>query len=443
MPRQISPSSRFSKNRFSNAEKFAYQLLSVDWDITSVAAEAEGLFRRQQPWVVGLIEELFRTFVDRPTLQTLVDYLDSSPLFQSSLVVREVERSIRRIWIGHPSLNWLDWDLPRIENPGQLASHLGVTPRGLLWLTGIGRPLELRTEHYVRTWIRKRGYGERLIESPKPLLKSVQRIILQDILSRVPVHHAAHGFCVGRSVLGFVDPHLSNPVCLRMDLKDFFPSIASKRVRGLFRTLGYGTDVARNLAALCTTRTAVCRETTQATERRRSLEAAQLYSRFHLPQGAPTSPSIANLIAHRLDCRLSGLADAASVVYTRYADDLLFSGPRDFGRSAKRFLETVGAIAIEEGFEVNFRKTRIEYASQRQLAGGIVINEKKNMRRQDYDRLKAILFNCVRFGPASQNRERHSSFRESLLGQVNWVKQLNAVKGEKLMSIFRKIDWET
>src|SRR5262249_23329973 len=150
-----------------------------------------------------------------------------------------------------------------------------------------------------------------------------------------------------------------------------------------------------------------------------------LYARPHLPQGAPTSPALANVCTYRADCRLSGLAKSAGAVYTRYADDLAFSGDDDFDRRAERFSVHVAAILHEEGLSVNHRKTRIMRRGVRQRLAGVVANERLNVARDDFDRLKAILTNCVRHGPESQNRDGHPSFRSHLEGRVGFVESIN------------------
>ncbi|OYW14482.1 MAG: reverse transcriptase, partial [Planctomycetales bacterium 12-60-4] len=132
---------------------------------------------------------------------------------------------------------------------------------------------------------------------------------------------------------------------------------------------------------------------------------------------------------------------SAGVTYSRYADDLLFSGNDAFGRTVKSFEVQVGAIALDEGFEVNFRKTRIMRRSTRQLAAGIVMNQRTNVRRDAYDQLKATLYNCATGSPAEQNRQSHANFRMHLLGKINWVKQLNPARGAKLAKIFAEIEW--
>ena len=145
--------------------------------------------------------------------------------------------------------------------------------------------------------------------------------------------------------------------------------------------------------------------------------------------------------AHRLDLRLAALAQAAQANYTRYADDLVFSGGDSFARSIGRFPTHVAAIALEEGFSVQHRKTQVMRQGGRQRAAGVVINQKINVSRDDYDQLKAILYNCVRHGPAAQNRSAVTDFRAHLRGRIAYVGRLNIERGERLMRLFERIEW--
>lgn len=163
-----------------------------------------------------------------------------------------------------------------------------------------------------------------------------------------------------------------------------------------------------------------------------------IYKRPHLPQGAPSSPALANLCAWRLDCRLSGLARVLDADYTRYADDLAFSGDADFERIATY----IAAIAEEEGFAVHHRKTRIMRQGVRQRLAGLVANEKINVIRKDLDILKATLTNCVRLGPQSQNRDANPAFRAHLQGRVGFVESVHPEKGRRLRGILERIRWE-
>lgn len=149
-----------------------------------------------------------------------------------------------------------------------------------------------------------------------------------------------------------------------------------------------------------------------------------------------------NLCAYRLDCRLSGLAKAAGAAYTRYADDLAFSGVVDLARGVERFTAQVTTIVGEEGFRVNPRKTRVMRDGVRQYLAGLVVNEKPNIARDTFDQLKAILTNCIRHGAASQNREGHPHFRAHLEGRVSFVASVNATKGQKPRSRWEAIHWD-
>src|SRR6185295_17291313 len=181
----------------------------------------------------------------------------------------------------------------------------------------------------------------------------------------------------GRSVKSFVMPHVGQRVVLRVDLVDFFTAIRQAPVVALFRTAGYPEPVARLLAGVCTNSAAAdIWDDELLLACSPDVRRREMLSRPHLPQGAPTSPAIANLCAYRLDCRLSALARSVQGSYTRYADDLVFSGGTDLERAAKRFQIHVTAIAMEEGFRVHPRKSRIMRSSVRQQIGGVVVNEK-------------------------------------------------------------------
>ena len=250
-----------------------------------------------------------------------------------------------------------------------------------------------------------------------------------------------------RSVKTFAAPHANKRLVLRMDLHDFFPSFIRARIQAMFRTMGYPESVADLLGGLCTTitprdiwtRAAFGEDPLHLWESR--WETLAIYFQPHLPQGAPTSPALANLCAYRLDCRLAGLAEEAGATYTRYADDLAFSGGEDFEKRVARFSIHVAAIADEEGFKVHHRKTRVMPQGVCQHLAGIVINQHMNVRRADFDWLKAILTNCVRLGPAAQNHDAHPQFQLHLEGKVGFVEMINPAKGTRLRAIFNQIQW--
>lgn len=345
----------------------------------------------------------------------------------------------------------LGWKIPAIESVGGLAAWMHVTVAELEWLADLKR-LSARSKsgavdgpvgHYHYRVLAKKAGSLRLIEAPKRKLKKMQRKILEEILKNVPVHPAVHGFVSGRSIKTFATPHVGRRVVLRMDLKDFFASVSGARIQAFFRTAGYPEPVADLLGSICTNSTPrrLWAELGRDADPVLVAEARRLYARNHLPQGAPPSPALANLCTYRVDCRLRGLAEAAGAVYTRYADDLAFSGEDAFEIGVGRFALQAAAILQEEGFTVNHRKTRIMRRGVRQHLTGLVTNERVNVVRADFDRLKAILTNCVRHGPESQNREGHPSFRLHLAGRVGFVESINPAKGERLRRLFAQIRW--
>ena len=333
----------------------------------------------------------------------------------------------------------LDRGLPVFHTPEQLAEWLGLPLNKLAWLVhrfSYGRPASVEQAHYHFTWKKKRSGGLRLIESPKQTLKQVQVTILREILDRVPAHPAAHGFVAGRSILTNAVPHVGQAVLVKFDLTNFYTTVGYSRVVAIFRTLGYSREAAIWLGLLTTS--AVPGNMPFDREKRHSLLP---YWRRHLPQGAPTSPALANLSAYHLDLRLTGMARSFGANFTRYADDLTISGPVELARGLRTLIPLVQQIIRRERFQSNRKKRQVLRAHQRQSIAGVVVNAKPNVSRVDFDRLKAILTNCMRSGPASQNRDRVDDLAAHLRGRIAHVSQLNPARGERLLAIYQKIDW--
>lgn len=389
----------------------------------------------------------------RPRLSEVVAFLRDDPSLDYAWVRYRAELTIAE-WLNdsskmRPVAAASKWVIPAIESLRDLANWLHLDDSELAWfadLNGLGaKPGAVqsnsRLAHYHYRILTKRSGGLRMIEAPKAHLKLIQRQILAEILERVPVHDAAHGFVRARSIQSFAVPHVGRIVVLRMDLEDFFPSVSGRRVQAFFRTAGYPEPVADLLGGLCTN--AVPRGAWAAIQNDQEalFEARKLYARPHLPQGAPTSPALANICAYRLDCRLNALARAAGATYTRYADDLAFSGDANFDRGSERFAARAAAILLEEGFRVQHRKTRVMRQGVRQYLAGLVVNERVNTMRADYERLKATLHNCIQQGPESQNREGHAAFRQHLQGRVAFVASVHPERGKRLRGMLAQIAW--
>ena len=343
------------------------------------------------------------------------------------------------------------WNIPTIESVGSLAEWLQLSPTELAWFADPKRlaaklepeKVECALSHYHYRIVGKEDGDIRLIEAPKKRLKDLQRKILVEILENIPVHPAAHGFRKGRSIKTFAAPHVGQRVVVRMDLQDFFPSVRGARVRAMFLMAGYPEPVADLLTGLCTNASPRGLWIAKGADRdsMKMSDVRLTYALRHLPQGAPSSPALANVCAYRVDTRLTGLAESAGAFYTRYADDLAFSGGEVFARCVERFASQAAAVLLEEGFTVHHRKTRIMRQGVRQYLAGLVTNERINVVREDFDRLKATLTNCVRHGQESQNFEGHRAFRLHLQGRVAFVETVNPAKAARLRRIFEEIRW--
>lgn len=432
-------------------------MVQGNFDAGACRARLNVAFPKAPRWLMAWVDSIAKPppgkGLRRPRVAQLARLLDSHEAFQKAWAEGKIRipdgaraRKFHQKMFpaeGAPRL----WNVLALETRGQIAKLLGVSERELEWFADIGllnpRSGVERLRQYRVQWRLKSDGTVRLLEVPKRRLKQLQRILLELILQRIPVHEAAHGFRRGRSIRSFAEPHVGREVVLRVDVRHFFPTITRARIVALFMTAGYPEPVALTLAGVCTTR--LHQGALKRIPVKQSAESVfalrKLYEIPHLPQGAPTSPYLANLVAFKLDCRLSGLAKAAGGRYTRYADDLLFSGDAKFAAGSERFLAKVGAILMEEGFEPNSRKYRIQRQGVSQRAVGIVLNARLNPPREDYDRLKAILHNCKRYGPGTQNREDHADFKAHLQGRVVQMAWLNPAKGERLQAAFDAIEW--
>lgn len=330
-----------------------------------------------------------------------------------------------------------------------VAAALAVPLDELLWLApdhaawrepGHGGHA-LPPSHYRYRLLPKPSGGLRLLEAPLARLTVAQRQVVRHLLTGIPVHEAAHGFVGGRSVDSHARVHTQQAVVIRFDLADFFTHIHATRVRALWRALGHARPAAELLTRLVTTRTPVgVRErlldatslAQDAIALRRALGAR--LARPHLPQGAPTSPALANLCAFGMDVRLNALAQRFGARYTRYADDMVFSGQATLRGQLVELKAWVTAIVEDEGFVLRADKTRVMPAHQRQTVTGLVVNQRLNYSRAQFDGLKARLH---RLG---QQPSVDPAERARLEGEIQWAcRWLAPARCDKLWRLFSAI----
>lgn len=415
-------------------------LLDGAWRPDAMAERLALALGRRWRWRHALVKRLFDQFSSPPNQVALMRAVAADPGFQKAVCDGTRPRIV--CWSCSPTAmqpTFPEWGLPRLGTSQELADFLGISTSQLDWLADCenrqGQTRETRRTHYRRYWLRKPTGGWRLVEEPLFLLKEVQRAVLHGLLDLIPVHPAACAFTASRSIVDFATPHVGRQVVVHLDIRNFFPSIRASRIHAALTCLGYPAEVARSVTGLCTSAVPpkVCRQH----------EGGKIYSSPHLPQGAPTSPALANITAFRLDRRLAAVAQSAGGAYTRYADDLALSGDGSFARAVGRFLPLVWRIVGEEGFELNHRKTRVMRQSVRQRLCGLVVNSRINIDRRTYDSLKAILTNCVRHGLESQNTTGHPDFLAHLQGRVAFVEQINPERGARLRSTLRELVRDT
>ncbi len=238
----------------------------------------------------------------------------------------------------------------------ELARRIGTSVEELRAVRPVYRPFD----------IPKRSGGVRRVLAPEPALKSLQRRILRRLLDRLVCHEAATGFERGESIVTNAAWHVRRSVVVRMDVKDFFASTAAARVREFFLAIGWGDDASDLLIRLCT-------------------------HAGGLPQGAPTSPRLSNLVNYVLDERLNALAAQFDAMYTRYADDLTFSFAEDSPEAVHAVIRLTKLIVEDEGYKLHMaKKLRIYHRHHRQLVNGLVVNEHVNLPRATRRWLRAV-----------------------------------------------------
>jgi hypothetical protein len=439
-----------NRYRRSVALGLAQAMLAGPLNEQGLVARLRAATGERGPWIETIARSVATTYaVSWPLLraEALAERVLLEPAFHNAFTGAEPPRLRHYILRPNkqlpPPLGLDEIELPALATVGDLAAWLGLDVPTLGWFADAParrRHAALHGQHYHWRWWPKRE-GVRVLEVPRARLKALQRRVLDALLDRVPVHEAAFGFVPGRGVLDHARGHVGQAVVMRFDLRDFFGSVRASRVHALLATLGYSTAVSRALTALLTSRVPEPFLSRWLDEGLIDREHAERLRVAHLPQGAPTSPALANLCAFNLDLRLAALARACGARYSRYADDLVISGGSGLAARRAQIETLVGAAAHEQGFALQHRKTRCSTRAGAQHVCGLVVNDKPNLPRAEFDRLKATLHRCVVDGPSMQNCAAVADWRGHLVGRVSWAAQVNPRKAERLSALLARIDW--
>lgn len=255
-------------------------------------------------------------------------------------------------------------------------------------------------EHYHLKKITGKSGRQRTLQIPDAFLKKVQKNLLRNVLDDLPVSSYATAYGRGKSILSNAVPHTGKEKILKLDMRDFFGNITFFQVRqNVFGGLLFPGSVGTLLTHLC------C-------------------YRDYLPQGAPTSGAVSNLVLKSFDESLGNWCSIRKITYTRYCDDMTFSGSFD-SREVKNKVESYLRVL---GFELNTRKTKVLESGTRQMVTGIVVNEKPQADRDYRRRLRQECHYCLKYGPdpvrVSSNKPKEA-YLTGLLGKVNYVLQIN------------------
>ncbi|GAA0435391.1 hypothetical protein GCM10008983_09960 [Lentibacillus halophilus] len=270
---------------------------------------------------------------------------------------------------------------------------------------------------YKEFKIPKRSGGYRKIIAPSENLKYIQRWILNNILHKVDINPHATGFVSSRSIVTNAVRHVGKECVVNLDIKDFFPSITFRQVYSVFQNMGYSKYVSMFFSGFLTYRGV-------------------------LPQGGPTSPILSNIVCNRLDERLANLALHINADYTRYADDITFSGHK----SVAKYIKLIKNIIQDEGFEINKKKIRVQHEYHRQMVTGLIVNEILSVPRETKKYLRQQIYFAKKFGVSNSLRKQElekTNYSEYLYGIAYFIKMVEKSVGETFIKELNQVDWES
>ena len=312
-------------------------------------------------------------------------------------------------------------NLPVLHNAADIAAAMKISIGELRFLSFSRK--NSRISHYRRFKVAKKTGGYRLISAPMPKLKRAQHWILEHVLNKVEIHGNAHGCVLKKSIKTNAIPHVGKAVVINQDFKNFFPSVTYNRIKGVFLMLGYSNQVATIFSLLCSEPKIV--DVSLLDEN----YFAQRGERF-LPQGSPCSPAITNVLCRKLDYRLTGLAKKYGFIYTRYVDDITFSGSIESYANITSLLKYSRKIVTSENFKLHPEKLRVMKRSAKQEVTGVVVNEKVNISRKTLKRFRALLFQIEKDGIEGKSWNTGGNVLAQIDGFANYIYQIDSIKGE-------------
>ncbi|WP_442265517.1 reverse transcriptase family protein [Tenacibaculum sp. ZS6-P6] len=327
--------------------------------------------------------------------------------------------------------------LPIYNSVKDLAKAMGISVNELRFLAFSRKNSKI--SHYKRFKVAKKTGGFRLISAPMPRLKKAQHFILENILNKVTVHEKAHGCVQKKSIVSNAALHVNKAVVINQDLQNFFPSVTYNRIKGVYKSLGYSEQLSVIFALLCS--------------EPKILDISLLGENYYtqrgdrsLPQGSPCSPAITNILCKKLDFRLDGLAKKYGFTFSRYVDDITFSGDVEQFPNITAILKYSKKIIREENFKLHPDKLRVMKQNQRQEVTGIVVNEKININKKSLKRFRALLFQIENEGLEGKTWNGGANVLAEIDGFANYIYQVDKLKGEvykeRVKNILNKYEYK-
>ncbi|MDB4905090.1 MAG: hypothetical protein JWQ63_4371 [Mucilaginibacter sp.] len=331
--------------------------------------------------------------------------------------------------------NLIGKGLPVIFSTNHLSEYVGIPYGDLKYI------INNRDKFYKFYEIKKRTGGLRQIVVPHLNLRMVQQFINLEILQKVPINRNAHGFINKKSIRTNAVQHIDKEAILNLDLLKFFDSISERRVYGIFKSLGYTNNLSIDLAKLSTV--------VLPNDYYNKFSECQLKLYRELvpentavmPQGASTSPALSNIILRRLDHRFDKLSQKLNVSYTRYADDITFSG----NFNALPSIKLLKHIIKTEGFFINWDKVGIYKKGRRQIVTGLTVSNGVHVHRNFKKEIKKHIYCCRVFGVQEHLKycklDDKGLYKEWLLGKIYYINSIEPKAAEKFLQDFFTIEW--
>lgn len=264
---------------------------------------------------------------------------------------------------------------------------------------------------YIEISLKKKDGTPRPIRAPKDKLKTIQRAILKNILSDIKLPPCCYGFSKNKSIIENAKVHSKNDFLLNLDIQDFFPSVHHTKVQQIFSDIGLSNEISNILCGLTT-------------------------YEYRLPQGAPTSPFLASFALSNLDYRLMKLAESNYLTYTRYFDDVSFSGNKRVVFLEKDILR----IIKEEGYKVKMSKRKLFEKGEEKEINGILITNKK-LALKNTEELFDYVSDISKYGLSKLGSDNPEKEKQSLKGKIAFLGQVDQEQANKIEAVFASILW--